>query len=117
MAIQVTVFPKSGLAICLTLNPLLPMANHFIKFWASLCKERGNLAPLQTSLSLPSHERDTLQDPKKCEAAHIESSGSISLSDCRDENGGIEVGMALDRTQMNKFRNILGKELHNINKF
>ncbi|WVZ00652.1 hypothetical protein V8G54_026721 [Vigna mungo] len=55
--------------------------------------------------------------PKKCEAAHIESSGSISLSDCRDENGGIEIGMALERTQMNKFTNILEREIHNIDKF
>ncbi|BAT92240.1 hypothetical protein LR48_Vigan05g153300 [Vigna angularis] len=54
--------------------------------------------------------------PKKCEAAHIESSGSISLSDCRDENGGIEVGLALERTQMNKFTDILEKEIHNIDR-
>ncbi|KAK7335527.1 hypothetical protein VNO80_27421 [Phaseolus coccineus] len=54
--------------------------------------------------------------PKKCEAAHIQSSGSISLSECRDEKGGIEVGLALERTQMNKFTNILEEELHNIDK-
>jgi len=55
--------------------------------------------------------------PKKCEAAHVESSKFMSLSDCRDEKEGIEVGLALERTQMNKFSNILKKELHNINKF
>jgi len=55
--------------------------------------------------------------PKKTESAHIESSGSISLSDCRDQKGGIEVGLALERTQMNKFTNILEEELHNINNF
>lgn len=54
--------------------------------------------------------------PKKCAAAHIESSRSVSLSDCRDENAGIEVGMALERTHMNKFTNILEKEIHNIDK-
>ena len=54
--------------------------------------------------------------PKKCEAAHIESSGSISLSECRDEKRGIEVGLALERTHMNKFTNILQEQLHNINK-
>jgi len=54
--------------------------------------------------------------PKKCEAAHIESSGSISLSDCRDEKGGLEVGLALERTHMNNFSNILEKELYNISK-
>ena len=55
--------------------------------------------------------------PKKSEAAHIESSGSISLSDCRDENGGIEVGLALERIQTNNFFNILEEQLNNINKF
>ncbi|QCE09619.1 shikimate O-hydroxycinnamoyltransferase [Vigna unguiculata] len=55
--------------------------------------------------------------PKKCEAAHIESSASISLCDCRDEKEGIQVGLALERVQMNKFVNILEQKLHNIDKF
>jgi len=55
--------------------------------------------------------------PKKCEAAHVESPGLISLSDCRDDKGGIEVGLALDMTQMKKFGNILEMKLLNIDKF
>lgn len=51
--------------------------------------------------------------PKKSEAVHIDSSG-ISLSDCRDKEGGIEVGLALERTRMNNFINILEEHLNNI---
>jgi len=55
--------------------------------------------------------------PKKCELAHIESSTSISLFDCKDEKEGIEGGLALERIQMNNFTNILRQQLHNIDKF
>ncbi|CAJ1956462.1 unnamed protein product [Sphenostylis stenocarpa] len=67
MAIQVTVLPNSGLAICLTVNHVVgdgKSLHHFVKFWASLCKAGGDLASLETSLSLPSHERDRIKDPK-----------------------------------------------------
>ncbi|KHN04293.1 coumaroyl-CoA:anthocyanidin 3-O-glucoside-6''-O-coumaroyltransferase 1-like [Glycine soja] len=68
MAIQVTVFPNSGFTMCLTFHHIATdgkSLHHFIKFWASLCKAKGNLASsLETSLSLPSHERDIVKDPK-----------------------------------------------------
>ncbi|RDX61816.1 Coumaroyl-CoA:anthocyanidin 3-O-glucoside-6''-O-coumaroyltransferase 1, partial [Mucuna pruriens] len=67
MVIQVTVLPNTGFSICLTFNHLAgdgKSLHHFIKFWASLCKARGDLASLETSLSLPSHERDRVKDPK-----------------------------------------------------
>ncbi|TKY50090.1 Coumaroyl-CoA:anthocyanidin 3-O-glucoside-6''-O-coumaroyltransferase 1 [Spatholobus suberectus] len=52
--------------------------------------------------------------PKKCEILHIEYSGTISLSDCRDDEGGVEVGLVLGRVQMSKFSTILGEYLKNI---
>ncbi|XP_020238541.1 coumaroyl-CoA:anthocyanidin 3-O-glucoside-6''-O-coumaroyltransferase 1 [Cajanus cajan] len=69
MAIQVTVLPNSGFTISLTFNHLAGdgrSLHHFIKFWASLCKARGDMAKasLETPLSLPSHERDKVKDPK-----------------------------------------------------
>ncbi|CAJ1956464.1 unnamed protein product [Sphenostylis stenocarpa] len=67
MAIQVTVFPNSGFSICLTFNHLAgdgKSLHHFVKFWASLCKAGGDFASLETSLPLPSHEKDKVLDPK-----------------------------------------------------
>lgn len=52
--------------------------------------------------------------PKKCEILHIEYSRTISLSDSRDEEGGVEVGLALGRAQMSKFSAILEEYLRNI---
>lgn len=49
--------------------------------------------------------------PKMSEVVHVDNSGSISLSDCRDKEGGIEVGLALGRIQMMKFNSILEEHL------
>lgn len=60
MVIQVTVLPNSGFSICLTFNHLAgdgKSLHHFLKFWASLCKARGDSDSLQGSLPLPSHDR------------------------------------------------------------
>ncbi|XP_022640925.1 coumaroyl-CoA:anthocyanidin 3-O-glucoside-6''-O-coumaroyltransferase 1 isoform X2 [Vigna radiata var. radiata] len=67
MAIQVTLFPNSGFSICLTFNHIAgdgKSLHHFIKFWASLCKARGDFTSVETSFSLPSHQRDKVKDPK-----------------------------------------------------
>ncbi|KAE9599833.1 putative anthocyanin 6''-O-malonyltransferase [Lupinus albus] len=67
MAIQVTVLPDSGFSLCLTFNHLAAdgkSLHHFLKFWASLCKAKGNLASIQSSLPLPFHDRDKVKDPK-----------------------------------------------------
>nr|KYP48052.1 Anthocyanin 5-aromatic acyltransferase [Cajanus cajan] len=55
-----------------------------------------------------------LGKPKKCEILHIEHSGSISLSDCRDDEGGVEVGLVLGRVQMADFSTILKDYLENV---
>ncbi|KAK7340680.1 hypothetical protein VNO77_21390 [Canavalia gladiata] len=52
--------------------------------------------------------------PKKSEVVHVDNSGSISLSDCRDKQGRIEVGLALQKIQMNKFNTILEEHLTQI---
>ncbi|KAK7290933.1 hypothetical protein RIF29_05728 [Crotalaria pallida] len=52
--------------------------------------------------------------PKKSDIVHIESSGSISLSDCREKKDGIEVGLALDRVRMRNFITFFEKYLNNI---
>ncbi|KAI4353821.1 hypothetical protein L6164_002746 [Bauhinia variegata] len=48
---------------------------------------------------------------KKTEMAHVHTPGVISLADSKDEEGGIEVGLALPRVQMNNFNVILEQYL------
>lgn len=36
----------------------------------------------------------------------------ISLSNCRDKEGGIDVGLALDKSRMNSFTKILEEQLN-----
>ncbi|GAU17027.1 hypothetical protein TSUD_105260 [Trifolium subterraneum] len=73
MAIRVTVMPNSGLSICLTFNHVAAdgkSLHHFMKFWASVSKNRANNNDLSLKqslpmpLDLPSHERDRVKDPK-----------------------------------------------------
>ncbi|KAL5082124.1 hypothetical protein RYX36_010545 [Vicia faba] len=52
--------------------------------------------------------------PVKSDAVHIDAFGSISLSDCRDGGGGIEVGLALERSRMANFIDIFQEQLDNI---
>ena len=82
MAIQVTVLPNAGFAICLTFNHLAgdgKSLHHFMKFWANLCKEivtrgGGDLDSLieGSNLSLPFHDRDIVQDPKGLKKLYLE---------------------------------------------
>ncbi|TKY65054.1 Coumaroyl-CoA:anthocyanidin 3-O-glucoside-6''-O-coumaroyltransferase 1 [Spatholobus suberectus] len=52
--------------------------------------------------------------PKMSEILHADDPGSMWLSDCRDEERGIEVGLALSATQMKKFNAILEEQLRDI---
>ncbi|CAL0326182.1 unnamed protein product [Lupinus luteus] len=52
--------------------------------------------------------------PLKSEVVHIDASGSISLSDCRNKEGEVEVGLALGRAQMNDFNAILRNTMKNL---
>ncbi|TKY65056.1 Coumaroyl-CoA:anthocyanidin 3-O-glucoside-6''-O-coumaroyltransferase 1 [Spatholobus suberectus] len=68
-AIQVTVVSHSGFTICITFRHVAADGrafHHFIKFWASLCKSKGDLglASFEGSLALPLHNRDIIEDPK-----------------------------------------------------
>ncbi|MED6154925.1 hypothetical protein PIB30_001066 [Stylosanthes scabra] len=52
--------------------------------------------------------------PKKSTAAHVESGQAFSLSDCRNNEGAVEVGIALERIRMNQFISIFQQHLQNI---
>ncbi|MED6132844.1 hypothetical protein PIB30_022628 [Stylosanthes scabra] len=61
MAIQVTIFPNSGFAICTNFSHVVvdgKAFHHFMKFWASLCGSKENI------VALPCHDRDMIKDPK-----------------------------------------------------
>jgi len=71
LAIQITLFPNSGLSICLYFRHEIADGksfHHFIKFWSLLSS--GNLE--NSSLSLPLHNRDIIQDPKNLKQSFLE---------------------------------------------
>ncbi|KAK7324750.1 hypothetical protein VNO77_28564 [Canavalia gladiata] len=75
MAIQVTILPNSGFSICVTFNHIAAdgkSLHHFIKFWASVCKVRGDWASIEHSLSLPFHDRDRVKDPKGLKLLYLQ---------------------------------------------
>ncbi|TYI99907.1 hypothetical protein E1A91_A13G050500v1 [Gossypium mustelinum] len=49
--------------------------------------------------------------PRKVELMHVESGQTISMAECRDEEGGIEVGVALNKNQMDEFVATFGQSL------
>ncbi|KAL2331756.1 hypothetical protein Fmac_019337 [Flemingia macrophylla] len=103
MAIQITVLPNSGFAISLTFNHLAgdgKSLHHFVKFWASLCKARGDVAKasLETPLSLPSHERDKVKDPKGFKLVYFQ---ELEHSDSkRMEFAGIVQDFSTDKLRL-----------------
>ncbi|KAG4972052.1 hypothetical protein AAZX31_13G285200 [Glycine max] len=52
--------------------------------------------------------------PVKSEVVNLDSVGTVSLSDCRDQEGGIQVGMVLERIRMNNFTSILEEHLSHV---
>ncbi|XVE66700.1 hypothetical protein DITRI_Ditri08aG0099800 [Diplodiscus trichospermus] len=52
--------------------------------------------------------------PNKVELVHVETGEAISLAEYRDEQGGIEVGLALNRNQMDEFVAIFEKSLNTL---
>ncbi|MED6162818.1 hypothetical protein PIB30_074075 [Stylosanthes scabra] len=78
MAIQVTVLPNSGFAICLTFCHVAADGNslhQFIKFWANLCKQivtRDGGGESSSFLSLPFLDRGIVKDPKGLKHVYME---------------------------------------------
>ncbi|CAL0314716.1 unnamed protein product [Lupinus luteus] len=75
MAIQVTVFPNSGFTICITFRHVIADGksfHHFMKFWASVCRSKEDLASVEGSLAVPLHNRDIIEDPKGLKLSFLE---------------------------------------------
>ncbi|MED6213122.1 hypothetical protein PIB30_090178 [Stylosanthes scabra] len=64
LAVQITVLPNYGFSVCIAFNHVVAdgrALHHFIKFWASVCKSRGeDMDSIQESLQLPLHNRDAI---------------------------------------------------------
>ncbi|MED6187162.1 hypothetical protein PIB30_073845 [Stylosanthes scabra] len=62
MAIQLTIFPNSGFAICSHFSHVVVDGkgfHHFMKFWASVC----SCGYKENTVALPFHDRDMIKDP------------------------------------------------------
>ncbi|EEF34765.1 phenolic glucoside malonyltransferase 1 [Ricinus communis] len=52
--------------------------------------------------------------PKKVEITSIDRTGAIALTECRDGNGGVEIGLALPRHEMEAFSRMLFNGLNDL---
>lgn len=74
--------------------------------------KRENLVTIAGSPSFGVYETDFgWGRPKKSEVVHIDITGIISVAESRDEDGGIEVGLALTRKNIDDFTAIWEKSL------
>ncbi|WJX69167.1 hypothetical protein P8452_53451 [Trifolium repens] len=90
-------------------------AESLMSEYRDLSKPGTSLVVVAGSPKLAVYETDFgWGKPKKSDAVHLDSSGSISLSDCRDGGNGIEIGLALERSRMTNFISIFQEQLNNI---
>jgi hypothetical protein len=90
-------------------------AESLMSEYRDLSKPGTSLVVVAGSPKLAVYETDFgWGKPKKSDAVHLDSSGSISLSDCRDGGNGIEIGLALERSRMTNFMIIFQEQLDNI---
>lgn len=84
-------------------NGVLRGADKWMSNWNEL-SQMGNLVTVSGSPKLRVYETDFgWGRPRKSELVHIDESGAISLNECRDEEGGVEVGLALPKVEMEAF--------------
>ena len=72
MALQVTVFPNSGISVGVTFCHVVADGrsfHHFMKSWASVCKLNGDLTFLEKSP--PCHDRELIKVPTELELPHL----------------------------------------------
>ncbi|KAE8727397.1 HXXXD-type acyl-transferase family protein, putative isoform 2 [Hibiscus syriacus] len=72
----------------------------------------GRLTPVAGSPKLQVYDTDFgWGRPRKVELTHIDYDGAISMTECRDGQGGIEVGVALNKNQMDEFVTVFEQNL------
>lgn len=87
-------------------------AEKWLLDWKEI-SELGHLVTVAGSPRLGVYETDFgWGRPKKSEVVQIDVSGAISLAECGDEDGAIEVGLALSRENMDNFNAIFQHDLN-----
>ncbi|KAK9108590.1 hypothetical protein Syun_024601 [Stephania yunnanensis] len=77
LALQVTLFPNSGIAVGITNSHVVAdgkITTHFVKYWASLCKlgTENPLVPLISESSVfPFFDRSVVNDPKGLDKLYL----------------------------------------------
>lgn len=78
-------------------------AENWMRDWKEI-SETGRLVAVAGSPKLGVYETDFgWGRPRKSEVGHIEASSNIYIGDCRDEEGGVEIGVALTKSEMEAF--------------
>uniref|UniRef100_A0A6N2L0B2 Anthocyanin acyltransferase n=1 Tax=Salix viminalis TaxID=40686 RepID=A0A6N2L0B2_SALVM len=107
LALQVAVFPNSGICIGAKFCHVVADGtafNHFMKSWASIFRSREDIACLEKSM-LPSHDRSGIKDPLELESIFTKqwwnwaSSWDYDLGSTRDDQLGDKVGVTFTISQ------------------
>lgn len=125
MAIQVTVFPNSGISIGVTFIHVAADGssfNHFMKSWASIHKS-VTVSQNLTSLSLPCHDKDVIKDPNGLLLSiYLKDWRSAENSDApapaADENvhvDNVRVTLVLSRDQIDELKQRVTAQIRNDN--
>ncbi|KAF6149302.1 hypothetical protein GIB67_026158 [Kingdonia uniflora] len=83
LALQVTLFPNSGICVGVTMShiPADGMSStHFMKFWASVCSNLGQKTTTLLPDFLPSFDRTTIIDPQGIETAYLNYLKTINIT-------------------------------------
>ncbi|XP_022971001.1 coumaroyl-CoA:anthocyanidin 3-O-glucoside-6''-O-coumaroyltransferase 1-like [Cucurbita maxima] len=87
------------------------MAEEWFSLWRA-CGKAKHFLSVAGSPKSRSYDTDFgWGRPKKSEVLHVDSSIAISLHESRDEEGGIEIGMGLHKTQMDRLMTIWEQNL------
>ncbi|EEF44519.1 coumaroyl-CoA:anthocyanidin 3-O-glucoside-6''-O-coumaroyltransferase 1 [Ricinus communis] len=91
-------------------NGALKRVEKWMSDWKEISEE-GRLITISGSPKLRVYDTDFgWGKPKMSEVVQIDVSGAISLSECRDGGGGIEIGLALTRTNMDAFNSLFQQQ-------
>ena len=99
MAIQVTMIPNSGFSICVIFDHVAGdgrTLHHFMKFWASVCKAKGDLN-FPGSVPLPLYDRDIVKDPKGLMHVYVQEMRNSALQN--KHFGGFLRGVYADKVR------------------
>ncbi|KAJ6291355.1 hypothetical protein OIU76_023426 [Salix suchowensis] len=89
-------------------------AEKWISSWKEI-SEQGRLVTVAGSPKLRAYETDFgWGRPRKTEVPHVHASGSFHLCESRDGRGGVEIGLAISKGQMDVFHGIFEQGKQNL---